>query len=284
MKELTLREYVDQYCLEHDLATRTIEHYRASVVSFDKWRGQPVFLAELADDLVNRFLADQKADAFAAATIRSKRTDILCLWRAAVEVNLVEHLPARVRRIKLPSQIPCAWSIEEIKRLITSAESINTWTADGLHRGRLLTAFVRVAYDTALRRGDLLALGTSQIDDEGFVDLTQNKTATGHIVKLSAVTLVAVLATLADRKRQLIFDQKPAWFNDWWGKLLVKAQLRKGPREMQQKMRRSAASHAERERTGSGRHLLGHKSHGLAEKHYLDPRICREVISPPEID
>ena len=178
--EGSLRRYFDiDYVAWRDLTKRTIEHYHASIKSLEKFCDYVVMLDDLTDDLVNSFLLDKQDRGNKPRTVASARTDIMALWRSAVQDGKIDALPRRVRRIKVPREIITAWSLDEMTALVRAAESIESYSTFGtvtIHRGKLLKAYILVGWDTGLRRGDMLRLKRSDIQDDGRIDLTQTKT------------------------------------------------------------------------------------------------------------
>lgn len=104
--EGSLRRYFDiDYVAWRDLTKRTIEHYHASIKSLEKFCDYVVMLDDLTDDLVNSFLLDKQDRGNKPRTVASARTDIMALWRSAVQDGKIDALPRRVRRIKVPREI-----------------------------------------------------------------------------------------------------------------------------------------------------------------------------------
>ena len=64
-----------------------------------------------------------------------------------------------------------------------------------------------------------------------------------------------------------------------WRKILRGAGVPVTARNGIQKLRRTSASHLEAVQPGSAMRHLGHATRGLAEKHYIDPRVA--VARPP---
>jgi hypothetical protein len=97
---MLLSQFVESYALSHDIRPSTVEQYRITASVMNQLLGDPVEVAQLSDDLVNRFLRDYSARA-KPHTVFSKRRQILALWRAAAESGYCEP-PRKIRSVRLP--------------------------------------------------------------------------------------------------------------------------------------------------------------------------------------
>jgi integrase len=161
--------------------------------------------------------------------------------------------------------------------------------SNGVDHGRWWEAFVLVCYDTALRRGDMLALRRRQVEKAagGFVvRIVQEKTGDGIIRQLRHFTMNAVDATFPP-DRELIFDwpHSVSTLHDHWKEILQHAGMDPDNRRNGvQKIRRTSASHLERVKPGAATAHLGHRSADMAPRHYLDPKISRgDLPMPPDL-
>ena len=286
----TLMQYLEtEYVPYRELAVRTIEHYTASIAAFEKWRGQTVLLSDLSDDLLNRFLQSQQEKGLSSSTVSGRRTDILVMWRAAELDGEVDTMPRRVRRIKIPRLKITSWTLEELGKLVRAAEGINSYATiegnDGpltFHRGKLLKAYLLVGWDTGLRRGDMLRLKRSDIQDDGRIELVQGKTDSRHVCMVRPETIAAIDETFL-HPRERIFQIKGAWLNQWFGVLVSRANVLED-RKKTHKLRRSSGSHVEAIHPGAGPKHLGHAPQGLFGRHYEDLSVSRaEPTLPPPI-
>jgi integrase len=279
---MQLTDYVGRYLLARDCGKRYAEDLAATVRQLEEFAGQPVGLADLTDDLVNRWLASLK-DSLAPRTIKNKRTSIVVLWRAAFEARLVDTEPKRIRSIKVPETIPVAFLREELLALIRAAEDLKGEFRNGTSKRLWWSSYFHGAYDTGLRMGDLLSLEIPWIWPGGYISIVQSKTGNTHRVQLRDETVALVRELCGKRKTGLIW---PLWarreqFFWWFRQLRKKAGIEHGTSKW---IRRSSASYlaAEHGPEAASQHL-GHKSRGLAEKHYLDPRVCSPCrpLPPP---
>jgi integrase len=148
------------------------------------------------------------------------------------------------------------------------------------------TAFIMVAYDTALRRADLLELQRGQIGDDGQIVVKINKTQREHHCRVRPETIAAIDATYPP-VRERIFQWPHCYKSLWdhWREIIHAAGLEANRQNGLQCLRRTSATHLELIAPGeAGRHL-GHLTPGLAEKHYIDPRIvgAGRTMLPPTL-
>jgi integrase len=227
-----------------------------------------------------------------APTIKRRRAAIITLWNFAAECRLCEPPNTRlIRAVKTTRPTPDAFTMEQMQALLEACGAFrNTFYKNGINRGRFWEAFIRVCYDTALRRGDMLTLRRQQIsvvDGEAYVTTVQGKTGDGIVKRLRPKT-VASLDAIFPPDRELIFDypHNLDTFSDHWDDVLARANIDPTDRRNGvQKLRRTSASYLERVHPGAATAHLGHRSADMAQKHYLDPKISRAQLPlPPELD
>jgi integrase len=134
-----------------------------------------------------------------------------------------------------------------------------------------------------LRLGDMLDLEIPWIWPGGYLSLVQNKTGRTHRVQFRQETMAMILELIGDRKTGKVWSLpvRREQFYWWFNRLRKKAGLPQGTSKW---IRRSSASYiAARYGVDAASHHLGHRSRGLAEKHYLDHRICYQHhrLPPP---
>jgi len=262
---ISLRAFAGQYALEHGLVTSSANVILYAIASFERSLDRTASLNDLFHELVNDWLGDLLAGQLDRSTIHTYRRILLVVWRAAAEGGLIPA-PCRVRKVRVPTKLPRAWTLPELRRLLEFAAKSR--------RPDYWRAFILVGYETGLRLSDLLALNADQLRD-CMVVTAQRKTGEVVACQLSADALVAFskvrrFDTLRIRRLQEKF-----------GDLLLAAKL---PGSIKW-LRRSGATHCERERPGSAKDYLGHKTHGLAEKHYIDQaQLGISKPRPPAIE
>lgn len=184
LTELPLKDLLDRLIVDHEhgLASSTVEcFFKPGISDFSKFLGRPAVISDLTRDVVNRWLQQKTEAGCALATIKTRRNAILGLWRYAYEAEIIDHEPKRVRKIRLAYVGVTTWTQEEVTQLIRSSfNGPDGYLGDtGLPKSLYFAAIISVAYDTALRLGDLLALAPSVIgirNRRGHIRVIESKT------------------------------------------------------------------------------------------------------------
>lgn len=296
---MTLRQFVeDFYAIERPIGVRHTLQLRDMVRVINLFVGHEVTLGELDENLASRWTVWLE-ERYAAETCKSKQRALLCVWRYAADMDVVaEPRKRRIRKVRKPSPITYCWTIEEIERLLATVGttmSFETWHAQnprwtinwwrvemigrhyhGIDPILYWRAFIRTAFDSGLRVGDVLSIRRDDIDDDGVLVVRQQKTGQPIVCTLSPETLEAIAATFPP-VRELVFPWAAEWrqkFHVRFRALVKAAGIRKGTTKY---LRRSRATYAERDQPGLARRVLGHRS-AETWKRYVDPKI---VQAPP---
>ena len=135
-----------------------------------------------------------------------------------------------------------------------------------------LRALILVGYETGLRLGDLLRLPT--VDRNGRFSIVQSKTGDVITCQLSAEAVDAV------RLGGEVFSWPRRRIQERFTALLVRCGLSGSIK----RLRATGATWCEVTEPGSAAAYLGHKTPGLALKHYIDPRhLSRTKPLPPPL-
>lgn len=282
----TLSEFfTDHYQPERPIRKSSARQFRLAISSLERWHGGPVPLRDLSDKLANLWLIAEEQKC-SPATVKGKRTHVLCVWRYAAEEHGLCDPPRRVRKVIVPRQTPDAWTHEELARMVEAARQIPGKYPSGIKRADWWELFIRADYDTGLRLSDLLSLPVDVVRMQTF-SVCQSKTATPLIRRLSPATIAVALRTAGIARELLLpwnYRRETLW-RHWKRYVLTPAGIDPSRRHGPQKLRRTSASHLESIRPGSAQAHLGHGTPGLAGKHYLDPRVVSaEPPLPPEWD
>lgn len=276
------------YARDRSLRDTTAYQYERSIRCFGEWLGHEPQLADLDDGVVSSWLADLEKLRL-PKTVRGKRQAVLSIWRHAAEAGIVQP-PGKIRKTRVPLPNPTAWDLSELRRLIDAAERLPGFFPNGVARKTWFAALFRVAYQTGLRRSDLFCFDvTRDVDADGNISTVQQKTLDGHVSKISAETL-ELLRTISDR---LHADGSNAWRTplappcyvrgvyQWFAKLRQLAGI-DGEGAIQQ-LRRTGATYVEKEHPGAAMRYLGHRTPGLAYRHYVDRSKLGAGVMPPEV-
>lgn len=267
---MTLQDYLSRYSLTHDVTASTVEHYKWVVRSFERLAG-PVELDSLSGDDVNRWLVWLRDNGRSQYTIKQRRTSLLVLWRSAWQDGLASPIQP-VRRLKPLQHDPQAWTLDEVRKLIATAEADQ-------RRPLFWASLIRAGYDTGLRLGNLLAMRIDQVAP--VLHLRQVKVGAPVAVQFRRETLEAIAAHVGGRPpSELVW---PLWgrreaLYRAFRRLVAASGIRPGTFRW---LRRTAATQVETVQPGSGTALLGHASRSTTEQWYLDRSQLTRPPLPP---
>ena len=282
--------YRDFYRVHRVVSRGYDQQITMTLANLRRFHKGPFYFEDLPT-LLNRWVAWLETT-LSPRSIKSKRAAIITLWYAAAELGMCPPpVPRLIRRPKCQRPAPDAWTLDEMRAILGACQTFRgQYYANGVDRGRFWEAFVRVCYDTALRRGDMLAVRRSQLEsiEGGHVLRTvQSKTGDGVVHVLRPKTVEA-LEAIFPPERELIFEWPHTMrtLHHHWSDVLAAAGIDpQNRRNGVQKLRRTSASHLERENPGAASAHLGHRSADMARMHYLDPKIHKAALPlPPAID
>lgn len=278
----TLGEYARTgYSLLRDVRAGTLRQYVIVADLVERWAGRPVRLDELDERSVSEWLRDYAATV-KPHTVRSKKNQLLALWRAAADDGLCEEPSGRrVRRVRCPELVVDAWTREEVEQLLRTAATLPRPHRCGLSRAAWFDLAIRVAWDSGLRWGDLIALRADAVRPDGTT-VIQSKTGKAVTFRLSPTTLEALAATLEACPRTLVcpWPASHETFNDQVRTLVAKAGIRTGTWRW---IRRGSGTDVEAQADGTGHLHLGN-TRVVFEQSYLSPAILgRRTPAPREL-
>lgn len=275
----------DLYAVSRALRPTTLEQLQVAVRQLDRFAGGQLECCRLTEELVNHWLVELEQRT-CPSTVAKKRAELLTIWRAAADHGLAS--PPKSRHIRRPSvsrQLPDSWSMDQLRQLLETARRQDGYLRNGINSSGFWCGLILTAYDTALRRKDLLALRFDQMREDGQIEIVQHKTGR-PILKRLRDTTSQTIDSIRLPDRAVIFDwpHDRSMFDKRWSRLVTQAGLPNGRRSGLQKIRRTSASQLERVSPGSATEHLGHLSPQLARRNYLDPRVCgRRPELPPDI-
>lgn len=278
----TIGEFARGYALWRDVRPKTLCQYQIAADLFERWAGGPVRLDQLDEASVSAWLRDYAAEV-APATVRSKRVQLLALWRAAAEDGLCDPPVRRVRSVRVPAQVVEAWTQEEVERLLEACRRLPRRHRCGLRRAVWWDLAIRVAWDSGLRWGDLVRLPVAAVRPDGACTVVQGKTGRAVTFRLSGATLEALAASLRACPRDLVcpWPASQETFGSQVRVLVRLAVVRPGTWKW---LRRGAATDVEAQQPGAATEQLGHRPGSrIAWESYIDPTIAgrRGVVPRP---
>ena len=156
------------------------------------------------------------------------------------------------------------------------------WHRCGLPRWQWWDLAVRLAWDSALRWGDLVALPVAAVRPDGVTSWTQSKTGRPVTFRLSQTSLEALHASLEACPRALVcpWPASHETFAQQVRVLVRHAGIRPGTWKW---LRRASATDVELQQAGGGASHLGHAPGSrVAEVSYLAPAILGRRLACPQ--
>jgi len=240
---MRLVDYVTRYALDRDIREGTVEQYRLTVRSLEKFLGRSPSVEDLQPETINSWLRmiGEKCSPY---TVKSKRAQLLVLWRAAADDELSPPPPRKIRRPKLPE-------------------------------------LVLVTLDSALRQSDLHRLDWSQVlDAGGRLQIVQRKTGRRRWVHMSEPTM----AELTSYMRGFSGSLWPMADRGAVTRDLRAAAVAAGlGRITHTDLRRSAIRSVEEQQAGAGWIFAGHESDSTTRKWYLPKDLVYDSLPRPRL-
>lgn len=260
--------YIQQH--PYGLTDGTVSQLRYTMGAYCRFSescGLDVFSCEFANRWIDTMRRDKAPD-----TVRTQRTNLLCVWWWAYREHYVNEPPLRLRRLRPTKRQPEAWTLHEVHTLLATAEADQ-------RRPLFWGSLVRSGYDTGLRLGDLLTMPISHV--AAVIQMRQHKTGFPVAVQLRPDTLDAI-------RRQTTGRDTTDLVWPLWGRrealyrafrhLVASSGIRPGTFRW---LRRSAATQVETIQPGAGTALLGHASRSTTEQWYLDRSQLAHPPLPP---
>jgi len=235
----------------------------------------------ISRDSVNAYLK-ARLESVSSVTVANERRMLLTLWRWAYESEVLQVAPRGIMPIHQRSKPIKAWTEAQVRNLIQSAQVFNGRFRCGLAKRFLMTAWARLGYETGARWGDLWAMRFTDIDVD-TIRWTMSKTGDHMSRPLSVPCLVEVqrLQAYSPDGRILGWACNKRYAMRLWRELCDAAGLDGTSRWL----RRSSATHVELRAPGKARVFLGHRTHGMADRHYIDrTQIRRDAVVVPSLD
>jgi integrase len=274
-----LSEFFEKiYIEERSLKSESERQLRMSIQLFNEFAGN-IDLEEMSHKTLNRWTLENPRN-WSPKTMRRRVADIISVWTYAYATETTNNRPdtIRIRRVRLPHRYPRAWTVADLSRICTAAESFKTFLPNGVRIGSFLRTVVYVGFYSALRVNDLYHFRRDQMSPLGqFV--AQEKKHDSEVLVSIPQWVIDFVNTEYPSEIELVW----AWpyshehFYAKWKECLSFAGLPVGRKEGLQKLRRSAVSYGEAVRVGYGAQLAGHApTSRITYDHYADPRIVAQ--------
>lgn len=272
----TLLDWCNRYALARALSKDTRRHMIRSCELLAGWHGKQISVCEVGEDLLSTWIESIERK-WAARTCCNHRANVLAILRFAADSGACEEPRARrVRAVKVPPPDPRAWSDSQLAAFFSAASEIRGKcpARPRLSRSDYLLAIAGAAYDTGLRRGDLMGLRREQISANGTIRLRQHKTKDPHVCAVTPH--VRELIFSIPYERPLHWTGASADYVAIWKEARAAAGIAAGGCHQ---IRRTAATVVWEESPELVQRFLGHRT-ATMWRHYVDQGRSAEPILP----
>ena len=306
-KVKTLRQFLVQYIEENDLAEPTILSYRNALNGFEKYHGKEIRFAELektidketgrqqGDLIINHWLSEYSKNV-SPYTVKSRKAAILAILADAFDLRVTRYRKMRIKSPRCHETPKDVWTPEELGRLVNECHKLKgRFQSTQLRKNYFAQSLLMAAWDTGLRRADLLRIRWDWIVDSHIFSIVCQKTGKNHVTRFSKPTRNTLLLTFdswTGDYRELCW---PVWFRpgreadravtDLFKVPLLRSGL-KCSDGVFKKIRRSSAT-CTKLNGGNATDHLGHSSEAITRKHYLNATVIRqeqEITLPPALN
>lgn len=296
----------------------TARLYGCTLRAFGRWLGRDPELRDLDELVLARYL-EARAGQVAALTVEKERTQLVALAGLAFERRLLDAKP-QCPPGAIPDRVPQAWSIDELRAVMTAAADPATYaegrngrprlfpvpaatgsqltgsplnvvstaapTSSADIKARFLAALLPVLYETGERVGAMLE---ARIEDYQRPHLVVRAEARkgrkrDRVYRLTDATCDRLEVAIGGRAEGLVFVWPWTRTLLWreFGKAVRAAGLNTRKRLRFHQIRRSAASHYAAA-GGDAVEMLDHSSPRITKRWYIDPRLVDRGHRPCDI-
>lgn len=275
---LTVAEYVNVYATSRQLGEETVRQYRIAVGRFEEWAGAGVRLDELSEMMLSAWLRHLE-QRNAPSTVRSKRNQLLAVWRAAASEYLCDPPTRMVRAARVPWVPRECFTVDEVRDLLREASWLPRRHPCGLRRSDFWTLAIRIAWDTGLRWGDQFRLQADEVRG-GMAVVKQAKTGAPVTIRLHPSTLRELETSLAIAPRELVtpWVASKVTFAAQFRRIVEKAGVSAGTWKW---LRRGSGTSVEAQAPGRGmaaRHLGHAPGSKVTELNYIAPKVVAAAV------
>ena len=233
----------------------------------------------LSTDFVNQYLKS-RLESLSSVTVANERRLIMTVWKWAWETGRVDDPPRGVMRIQQRPKPIRAWTLGELGLVsAATAKSCGIKMRCGADRGDFLHCWILLGYETGARWGDLWKMKADDLQGN-VIRWQTNKTGECQHRPLTESCMKAIEAMLKKSPDGRILG----WVcNKRYAMALMKRHLNDCGLDGSSKwLRRSGATHVEQFSPGKAKVFLGHRSPGMADRHYIDHSQLRrdDVVVP----
>lgn len=235
----------------------------------------------LESDCINKYLKT-RLDKVTTITAKNNRTILLCLYRFAYENDIINYPIKNILKIKVKKAPVKAWTHDDLKFMLKETEKFsNKKTRSGIGWDVFLKCWILLAYESGARFGDVFHFKRENLDNN-ILRWTMSKTCDPmtKILSESCLKYINILLDKSDDDTILGYIVKKRQAHRIM-RLFIDSCSLEGTSKF---LRRSGATHIEQNNPGMAKFHLGHRTNGLAEKHYLDyGQIKRNIPVVPSL-
>jgi integrase len=273
---LTLTAFARQYVDCRQVSAAYAGNLAKRAAALELFAGQRDVRELLTEPIVNAFLRSLNR---ASATVRSYRSDVLSLWNAAADLDIVPYpVMRRIYQPDVPRLVVECYTVEEVRAILAAAKRVVGDYPNGVAKSRYWTAAILLAWDTGIRRGDVWLFRRDAVRPDGSVRIVQHKTGQLVTAKLRPVTVAAI--QVIGLPQPLKWSLDPSFFGRHFAKIVKQSGVCRGSFKW---LRRASGSYVEMIHPGAGHKHLGHSTPQIFDRHY-DAKLGGHTLpQPPEL-
>ena len=275
-KSPTILEVAQSHIEGRDISAQYVATLLRRARCFVEFAGDPT-PAAFSYATLNAYLASLDGQ-MSRSTLKGYRGDIIAIWRAAALHDLCPMPDSRrIVRRRVQMKPPECYQIDDVRKLVRATTKLPGKMRDGTPRRSYWECAVRIAWETGLRRSDIVQVDAKRLRGV-MLSTISHKTATLTVHELTDAT-VASLLKLDNRKPSLGWPHRWKSWDHWWFKIRSGAGIDYGCFKW---LRRASGSYIERTHPGMGPRHLGHTCPTTFAKHY-DARMIAEPGALPKV-
>lgn len=269
--------FVNRYLKTRDVVPTYAKRLRKYATKLARHVGKARLVDVFTEDNVNSFLAGYTGSPY---TVRSYRSDFITLWNGAADDGLLPYPRIRcIRRPKCHELLIECYTVDEVRLLLKAAAKLSGEYANGVSKAAYWSAAIRLAWDTGLRRGDVIAFSKRVLSPDGRSRIIQQKTKRIVPVALRPTTVQALQKIPGDEP--LTWCMELNYFTRHFRRIVRASGVGRGSFKW---LRRSSGTYVEMALPGAGTKHLGHSSPEVFNRHY-DGHLADPVLPlPPDLD
>ena len=277
-----MRLIADQYISGKDVSRGYAANLRRTARKMD---AAGITLGSIDGPSMSAWLSSMRAAGLSSVSIASERRSAITLWKFSIESGMTDRPIRGVMKPRVTRPPTRAYSRNDLTAAVKRLTDIplGKFKNSGCPKNIWTAAWVAYVYETGARFTDAYSLRAADLV-EGGVAWTQSKTGTPVTKRLSAATLVKLSTLISLSPDGTVF----AWAVS---RRHAFAAIRGAFKEAglsggrTQWLRRSGATHCEMKEPGSAKAYLGQKTHGLAERAYIDyAQMMPQLPAPPSLE